>query len=82
MLYKPTKKEMKQIKELNKGYKRVVDGLNIMSRVIDIKRNPDVGVYYYRTVKNLEKIIKSTHKFLERQYIDDEFKRITKKKTK
>lgn len=82
MLYKPTKKELKQIKELNKGYKKAIDGLNLMSRAIAIKGNIDVGVYYYRAVKNLDKIIKGTYKFLERRYVDEEFKRITKKKTK
>jgi len=82
MFCKPTKKELKQVKELNKGYQMAVKGLNIMSRAINTHGNTDIGVFYYRAVKNLDNIIKSTYKFLEIKYIDDEFKRITKKKTK
>ena len=82
MFYKPTIRELEQIKELNRGYKIAVKGLNIMSKAIDISENIDVGVFYYRAVKSLDKIVNSTHKLLEKYYIDKEFKRITKKKTK
>lgn len=80
MLYKPTKKELKQIKALNKGYEMAVKGLNMMSRAIDTKSDANVGIFYYRAVKNLDNIVKSTYQLLERQYIDKEFNNIIKGK--
>lgn len=77
MLYKPSRKEMKQIKELNRGYSLIKKGFDIIIKNSP-KRDSDIGVYIYRAAKNIELIIKRTAKILEAQFVDTQFKDIIK----
>jgi len=82
MLYKPTKKELKQLKALNKGHGMVIKGLNMMTKAMSTENNDNnTDIFYYRIVKDLDNIIKATYELLEKNYIDAEFKNIVDKKT-
>jgi len=76
MIYKPSKKEIKQIKELNKGYNLLKKGFELIIKNIP-KKNNDIEVYAYRASKNIESIIRIVSELLEAQYVDKEFFKIT-----
>jgi predicted adenine nucleotide alpha hydrolase (AANH) superfamily ATPase len=77
MIYKPSKKEVKQIKELNKGYNLLKKGFDIIIENSP-KKDGDVGVYAYRASKNIEALIKRVYNLLEIQYVDNQFFDIVK----
>lgn len=81
MVYIPSKKELKQIENLNKGYALIRDGLKLI-KVNLLKRDSDIELQFYKMGKNFDKIIKRIHKLLEKQYIDKEFIDIVSKKSK
>ena len=72
MAYQPSKKELKQIENLNKGYRLVRDGLKIIKDNL-LKKDGDVEMQAYKMSKNFDKIIKRIKKILEKQYIDKQF---------
>jgi len=79
MLYRPNKKETKQIKALNKGYNYIKKGFALVVNNSP-KSDIELGVYIYRTGKNIGKIIKRIAVLLEAQYIDREFFKIVNNK--
>lgn len=72
MVYKPSKKELEQIANLNKGYKLIKEGLKIIKDNLP-KRDSEVEMQSYKMSKNFDKIIVRIKRVLERQYIDKEF---------
>jgi hypothetical protein len=77
MIYRPNKKDTKQIENLNEGYALVKKGMELILR--NAPRNDgDVSVYTYRAKKNIDKIIQRVAKLLEAQYVTDEFINIVK----
>jgi len=81
MIYQPSKKELKQIENLNKGYALIKEGLDLIKSNLT-KRDSDVDLYLYRMAKNFDKLIKRVQKILEKQYIDNEFIHIINSKAK
>ena len=77
MLYKPNRKETKQLKNLNKAYGMIKDAFELIIKNAP-KNNGDIGVYVYRASKNIDSIIKITGKLLEAQYVDKQFLDIIK----
>ena len=71
-MYKPSKKEIKQIENLNRGYQMIKDGLKIIKDNLP-KKDGDVEMQAYKMSKNFDKIIKRIHNLLEKQYIDNQF---------
>lgn len=80
MIYKPSKKELEQIDNLNKGYTLIREGLKIIKANLP-KKDGDVEMQAYKMSKNFDKIIKHIHKLLEKQYIDKQFINIINTKT-
>lgn len=80
MQYKPSKKEIKQIENLNRGYQMIKDGLKIIKQSL-LKKDGDVEMQAYKMSKNFDKIIKRIHILLEKQYIDKQFIDIINSKT-
>lgn len=72
MDYKPSKKESKQIENLNRGYQMIKDGLRIIKDNLP-KKDGDVEMQAYKMSKNFDKIIKRIHTLLEKQYINKQF---------
>ena len=72
MLYKPNRKETKQLQNLNKAYGMIRKAFELI-----IKNTPrndgEISVYAYRATKNVDKIIKRTGELLEAQYVDRQF---------
>ena len=77
MLYKPNRKETKQIKGLNKGYKLMQKGFAIVMKHTP-KNDGEISVYAYRASKNMDSIIKRVAELLEAQYVDRQFFEIVK----
>jgi hypothetical protein len=77
MLYKPNKKEIKQIKELNKGYALLKRGFDLIIKNCPDK-DGDVSTHAYRASKDIENLLKRVAKLLESQYVDNEFYNIIK----
>ena len=77
MLYKPNKKETKQIKELNKGYNLLKKGFEIIIKNSSDK-DSDISTYAYRASKNIESLLRRTAYLLEAQYVDNQFFDIVK----
>lgn len=77
MLYKPSKKETKQLQNLNKAYEMFIKAFEII-----IKNVPDndeeIAIYAYRITKNIDGIIKRTAKIIKEQYMDRQFNDIVK----
>lgn len=72
MAYQPSKKEIKQRENLNKGYQLIKDGLKLI-KVNLPKKDGDVEMQAYKMSKNFDKIIKRIRILLEKQYIDNQF---------
>ena len=72
MTYQPSKKELKQIENLNNGYQLIKDGIKIIKANLP-KKDGDVEMQAYKMSKNFDKIIKRIRKLLEKQYIDNQF---------
>ena len=72
MLYKPNRKETKQIKELNKGYALMKKGFEMVMKSAP-KNDGEISVYMYRACKNIEKTIKRVAILLQAQYVSREF---------
>ena len=77
MLYKPDKKETKQLKELNKAYIMIRKAFEIIIKNTP-KNDGTIGVYAYRATKNIDGIIRRTAQLLEVQYMDRQFVDIIK----
>lgn len=80
MTYKPSKKDSKQIDNLNRAYQIVKEGLKIIKDSIP-KKDSEVEMQSYKMSRNFDKIIKKVKKILEKQYIDNEFIDIINTKT-
>lgn len=76
MVHKPTKKELKQMENLNKAYTNIKNGLKLIEKNV-IKDN-DLSVHVYRMNKEFDKIIARVSYLLEKQYVDSEFTSIIK----
>jgi hypothetical protein len=72
MSYKPSKKEIKQVENLNKGYQLIKDGLKLIKDSLP-KKDGDVEMQAYKMSKNFDKIIKRIHALLEKQYVNSQF---------
>lgn len=81
MLYKPSKKEIKKIENLNKAYSLIKEGMELIKNNIN-KKDMDTDLYFHRICKNLDKLSKRIHKNLEKQHIDEEFIHIINSKGK
>ena len=81
MIYKPSKKGIKQIDNLNKGYQLIKEGLKMIKDNLH-KKDSDVEMQAYKMSKNFDRIIRRVKKLLEKQYIDNEFIDIVNTKTK
>jgi hypothetical protein len=83
MSYKPSKRELKKIENLNKGYNLIKEGLDLIKDNLP-KRDRDVEMESFKMNKHFDNIIKRIHKVTERNYIDQQFIDIinTKKTTK
>lgn len=82
MVYKPSKKEIKQIENLNKAYQMIKDGIKLIRDNIP-KKDGDIEMQAYKISKNFDKIIKRIQEILEKQYIDNQFLEIiSNRKTK
>ena len=82
MVYKPSKNEIKQKENLNKGYQLIKDVLKIIKSNLP-KKDGDVEMQAYKMSKNFDRIIKRIKILLEKQYIDNQFLDIiNNKKTK
>jgi len=77
MLYKPNRKETKQMKELNKGYNLMKKGFELVMKSAP-RNDGDVSVYVFRASKNIDSIIKRTAELLKAQCMDKEFLNIVK----
>jgi hypothetical protein len=77
MLYKPNRKETKQIKNLNKAYNMMRKAFEIVMKNAP-KNDGDISVYAFRASKNIDKIIERTGQLLEARYVDKQFKEIVK----
>lgn len=72
MIYKPSKKEIKQIENLNTGYQLIKDGIKIIKDNL-LKKDGDIEMQAYKMTKNFDRIVKRIKKLLEKQYIDNQF---------
>jgi hypothetical protein len=72
MVYEPSKKELKQIANLNKGYLLIKEGLQLIKANLP-KKDRDVEMETFRMNKNFEKIIKRIYVILEKDYVDKSF---------
>ena len=72
MTYQPSKQELKQIENLNRGYELIREGIKIIKDNLP-KKDGDVEMQAYKMSKNFDKIIKRIRKLLEKQYIDKQF---------
>ena len=72
MAYTPSKKELKQIENLNTGYQRIKEGLKLIKANLP-KKDGDVEMQAYKMSKNFDKIVIRIQKLLEKQYIDNQF---------
>ena len=75
MLYKPNKKETKQLKNLNKAYTMISNAFKLIMENVP-ENDGDVSIYAYRASKNIDSIIKRTAQLLEAQYVDEQFNEI------
>jgi len=76
MLYEPTKKEIKQIKNLNKAYKMFGIAFKI---ILDNTPNDDkIQTELYMANKYLKSMNKRVFELLEKKCIDQEFFKIVK----
>lgn len=71
-MYNPSKKELKQIKDLNKGYALIKEGIAIIRDSI-VKKDSEIEMLSYKISKSFDKLTKRTCKILEKQYVDKEF---------
>lgn len=75
MVYKPNKKEIKQIKKLNEGYVLLRKGLGLVLN--NVPRNDgEISVYTYKIGKNMAALIRRVTVLLEVQYMDRQFTEI------
>jgi hypothetical protein len=72
MVYQPSKKELKQIENLNKGYQLIREGLQLIKANLP-RKDRDVEMETFRMNKNFEKIIKRIYSILEKDYVDKSF---------
>jgi len=79
--YKPSKKELQQIENLNKGYQLIKEGIKVIKENLP-KKDGDVEMQAYKMSKNFDKIIKRIHKLMEKQYIDKQFIEIINTRTR
>jgi len=77
MLYKPNRKETKQIKNLNKAYAMMCNAFELIMKNAP-QNDGELSVYAYRASKNIKSIIKRTSQLLAAQYVDSEFTNIIK----
>jgi len=71
-MYKPSKKELKQLENINTGYNQIKEGLKLIKNNIP-KKDGDIEMQTYKMSKNFDKIIKRIHTILEKQYVDKQF---------
>jgi len=71
MLYKPTKEEIKQIKNLNKAYQMFGQAFKIV--LANIPKDDKIEIELYRANKHLEEMNKRVFELLENRYVDKEF---------
>lgn len=72
MVYKPSKKEQKQLENLNESYKLIRKGLKLMVENLP-KTDLEIEREIYKMSKSFDKIIQKIHKILESKYINKEF---------
>jgi CHASE3 domain sensor protein len=75
VVYKPSDEELEQMKNLNKAYDLIREGIKLIKENIP-KKDAEVELEYFRMNKNFDKIIKRIKKLLEDEYINEEFKSI------
>ena len=76
MLYEPTKKEVKQIKNLNKAYKMFGVAFKII--LDNTPKDNKIETELYMANKHLEAMNKRIFELLEKKCIDQEFFKIVK----
>lgn len=76
MLYEPTKKEVKQIKNLNKAYQLLRQAFAIIGS--NIPKNQKIEDELYTITKHLDIVVKIVAESLEKQFISKEFLKIVK----
>lgn len=72
MIYRPNKKETKQIKGLNKGYDLMRKGFEMVMKNTP-KNDGEISVYAYRAGKNIDKIVKRVAQLLAAEYVTNQF---------
>jgi len=72
MIYRPNKKETKQIKELNKGYGLMRKGFEMVMKNAP-KNDGEISIYAYRAGKNIDKITKRVAQLLVANYVKTQF---------
>ena len=77
MTYKPSKRDLKIVENLNKSYDLLEKALKLIKENIP-RKDRDIELWMYRIIKNHNKIIKRSAKLLEMDYIDKEFDSIIK----
>lgn len=77
MIYKPNKKEIKYIRELNKGYNLLKKGFDIIIKNSSDK-DSEISLYAYRAGKNIESLLRRMAYLLELEYVDNQFFDIVK----
>ena len=77
MLYRPNKKETKQIKELNKAYNLFRKAFDIILKNVP-RKDQEIDTYIYRVGQNIDNLLRRVAKLLEAQYVDKEFFNIIK----
>jgi hypothetical protein len=76
MLYEPTKKEVKQIKNLNKAYKMF--GIAFKLVLNNTPTDNKIETELYMANKHLEAMNKRVFELLEKKCIDQEFFKLVK----
>jgi MinD superfamily P-loop ATPase len=76
MLYEPTKKEVKQIKNLNKAYKMF--GIAFKIILNNTPNDNNIETELYMANKHLEAMNKRIFELLEKKCIDQEFFKLVK----
>jgi hypothetical protein len=71
MLYEPTKKEVKQIKNLNRAYKMFSVAFKLILE--NTPKDSTIETELYRANKHLEEMNKRVFELLEKKCIDQEF---------
>jgi hypothetical protein len=77
MLYRPNKKETKQLKNLNKAYDMIRKAFDLIIKNAP-KNDGDISVYAFRATKNIDSIIRRTAELIQAEYVNREFKDIIK----